>query len=45
VTAVGDDLAAARQRAYEGVRAVSLRGSHFRTDIASAAVAGDVHVP
>ena len=45
VTAVGDDLAAARQRAYEGVRAVSLRGSHFRTDIAAAAVAGQVRVP
>jgi len=45
VTAVGDDLAAARERAYAGVAAVSLRGSHVRTDIAAAAVAGNVRVP
>ena len=42
VTAVGDDLAAARALAYEGVAAVSLRGSHWRTDIALAAERGDV---
>jgi len=45
VTAVGDDLAAAREQAYAGVAAVTLRGSHFRTDIAAAAVAGEVRVP
>ncbi len=45
VTAVGEDLEAARERAYLGVAAVTLRGSHFRTDIAAAAVAGDVRVP
>jgi len=42
VTAVGDDLAQARARAYDGVAAVQLRGSHWRTDIARAAVAGEV---
>ncbi|MGI8536145.1 MAG: phosphoribosylamine--glycine ligase [Mycobacteriales bacterium] len=44
VTAVADTLAAARDVAYEGVAAVSLRGSHWRTDIAAAAAAGAVHV-
>ena len=45
VTAVADSLAAARDLAYDGVAAVSLRGSHWRTDIASAAVAGEVALP
>ena len=45
VTAVGDDLAQARTRAYDGVAAVQLRGSHWRTDIARAAVAGQVRLP
>ena len=45
VTAVADDLAEARERAYAGVAAVELRGAHWRTDIARAAVAGDVRVP
>ena len=45
VTAVGPDLAAARARAYEGVAAVRLRGAHWRTDIARAAVAGEVRLP
>jgi phosphoribosylamine--glycine ligase len=45
VTAVGADLADARERAYEGVRAVRLQGAHWRTDIARAAVAGEVRVP
>jgi phosphoribosylamine--glycine ligase len=45
VTAVGPDLATAREKAYEGVAAVSLRGAHCRTDIAAAAVAGAVSVP
>ena len=34
VTAFGDDLHQARDRAYEAVGAVSLAGSHHRTDIA-----------
>ena len=42
VTAVGDDLAAARQTAYERVAGVRLAGAHWRTDIALAAVEGRV---
>jgi phosphoribosylamine--glycine ligase len=38
VTAVGPDLAAARQTAYERVAGVRLAGAHWRTDIALAAV-------
>ncbi len=45
VTAVGDSLEAARDLAYDGVAAVSLRGGHWRTDIARAAVAGEIRVP
>jgi phosphoribosylamine--glycine ligase len=44
VTAVGPDLAAARQRAYERVAAVRLAGAHWRTDIALAAVEGRIVV-
>ncbi|TKJ28505.1 phosphoribosylamine--glycine ligase [Blastococcus sp. CCUG 61487] len=42
VTAVGPDLAAARQAAYERVAAVRLEGCHWRTDIALAAVEGRI---
>jgi phosphoribosylamine---glycine ligase len=42
VTAVGADLAAARQLAYERVAAVRLADAHWRTDIALAAVEGRV---
>jgi phosphoribosylamine---glycine ligase len=38
VTAVGDDLARARQRAYRAVDLVHLPGSHHREDIAAWAV-------
>jgi phosphoribosylamine--glycine ligase len=44
VTAVGADLAAARQAAYERVARVRLAGAHWRTDIALAAVEGRVVV-
>ena len=37
VTAVGADLAEARERAYEGVELIHIRGAHHRTDIALAA--------
>ncbi len=37
VTAVGDDLAQALKRAYQGVALVDLRGGHHRTDIGSRA--------
>jgi phosphoribosylamine---glycine ligase len=42
VTAVGADLAAARQTAYERVAGVRLAGAHWRTDIALAAVEGRI---
>ena len=35
VTAVGADVADARAKAYAGIDAVSIRGSHHRTDIAA----------
>jgi phosphoribosylamine--glycine ligase len=34
VTATGRDLASARERAYALVQRVSLRGGHYRGDIA-----------
>jgi phosphoribosylamine--glycine ligase len=45
VTAVGADLAGAREAAYRGVDAVRLRGSHRRSDIALRAVRGEIAVP
>jgi phosphoribosylamine--glycine ligase len=45
VTAVGADLAAARQTAYERVADVRLADAHWRTDIALAAVEGRIAVP
>ena len=45
VTATGADLAEARARAYDGVGAVSLRGSHWRTDVGERAERGEITVP
>lgn len=45
VTALGDDLAQARVRAYEAVGLIRLPGSHHRTDIAEAALLGLIGVP
>jgi phosphoribosylamine---glycine ligase len=45
VTAVGADLAAARQLAYERVAGVHLAGAHWRSDIALAAVEGRITPP
>jgi phosphoribosylamine--glycine ligase len=42
VTAIGADLAKARERAYAGVDLISIRGAHHRTDIALAASRGDI---
>jgi phosphoribosylamine--glycine ligase len=42
VTALGPDLEAARQTAYERVAGVRLAGAHWRTDIALAAVEGAI---
>ncbi|MBA4062276.1 MAG: phosphoribosylamine--glycine ligase [Isosphaera sp.] len=38
VTALGDDLAAAKARAYEAVRLIGFAGMHYRTDIADKAL-------
>ena len=45
VTAVGADLAAARQTAYERLAGIRLAGAHWRTDIALAAVEGQITPP
>ncbi len=45
VTAVGPDLEQARAAAYVGVAAVTLRGSHWRTDIGQKASRGEIAVP
>jgi phosphoribosylamine--glycine ligase len=45
VTAAGSSLAAARDLAYEGVAAVTLRGAHSRSDVALRAVRGEVRAP
>ncbi|MDP9445285.1 MAG: phosphoribosylamine--glycine ligase, partial [Actinomycetota bacterium] len=39
VTAVGEDVAEARRRAYAGVERIRIDGAHYRTDIAAAAAA------
>jgi phosphoribosylamine--glycine ligase len=44
VTAVAADLATAREKAYQGVAAVRLRGAHSRSDVALRAVRGEVRV-
>jgi phosphoribosylamine--glycine ligase len=44
VTAVAADLATARENAYRGVAAVTLRGAHSRSDVALRAVRGEVRV-
>jgi phosphoribosylamine--glycine ligase len=38
VTALGDDLAAAKAKAYEAVKLISFAGAHYRTDIADKAL-------
>ncbi|MDO5034423.1 MAG: phosphoribosylamine--glycine ligase [Actinomycetaceae bacterium] len=42
VNALGASLQEAQARAYEGVAKIRIRGSHFRTDIAARAVAGEL---
>ena len=37
VTALGTDLADARESAYEALARIDLEGAHYRTDIARAA--------
>ena len=45
VTAVGADLASARDSAYTALDRISLPGGHARTDIALRAVRGEIAVP
>ena len=45
VTATGISLADAREKAYLGVEAVSLRGGFSRSDIAAKAVRGEISIP
>jgi phosphoribosylamine---glycine ligase len=45
VTAVRPSLSAARQSAYAAVERISIEGSHYRTDIAERAAAGDMESP
>ena len=45
VTSVAPSLEAARERAYQGVAAVHVRGAFSRSDIAAAAVRGEISVP
>lgn len=39
VVGLGEDIRAARQRAYQGVAAISWRGAHHRSDIGWRAIA------
>ena len=41
VTAQAETLAQARDRAYDGIRCITLAGSHYRSDIAAAAAAAE----
>jgi len=45
VIATGSDLAHARHCAYDLIRRIRLRGSHYRTDIAAAAAEGRILLP
>jgi phosphoribosylamine--glycine ligase len=44
VVGTGADLSAAREHAYELLRAIRLPGSHFRSDIGLQAAEGKVRV-
>jgi phosphoribosylamine--glycine ligase len=44
ITATGTGLDQARERAYAGMSRISLRGSHFRSDIGAAAAAGRIRI-
>ncbi|MCM6772930.1 phosphoribosylamine--glycine ligase [Nocardia sp. CDC159] len=45
VVATGADLTEARTRAYDRIRGIKLPGSHYRTDIALAAVEDRISIP
>jgi phosphoribosylamine--glycine ligase len=42
VVALGENLSDARAKAYDGVEAIHLEGSHHRTDIAAKAAEGKI---
>ncbi len=44
VVGVGEDLSAAREEAYRILSSIRLPGSHFRTDIGSAAAKGKIRI-
>ncbi len=44
VTGIGNDLSDARRRAYQAVETIKFAGQHHRTDIALAAVKGEIVV-
>lgn len=44
VVATGASLQEAREKAYQQLSAIQLRGGHYRTDIAAAAVNGEISV-
>ena len=45
VVATGDDLASARDHAYDAVEQISIPDGHFRTDIAAKAIDGQITIP
>ena len=45
VVAPGEDLGQARERVYEALAHIGLRGSQYRRDIAQAAAAGEIATP
>ncbi|MHA7154121.1 phosphoribosylamine--glycine ligase [Arthrobacter sp. TMN-50] len=45
VVGLGDDLAAAREKAYSGMALLELKGGQYRTDIALKAARGNVAAP
>lgn len=45
VVATGEDLATARDKAYEAVEHISVPNGHYRTDIADKAINGQISLP
>lgn len=45
VVATGEDLATARDKAYGAVETISVPNGHYRTDIAAAAINGEITIP
>ena len=45
LVAPGEDLGQARERVYEALAHIGLRGSQYRRDIAQAAAAGEIATP